>query len=108
MTSCDRCADCHDWAADERQAAVCPARVVDRAAAGIRRAHDRRHILRIAEDVTLWRPYVIALVQGICAHPKQAAWTTEEVEEAIAGRIRVRAYDAVLSEPRGRRTSGRK
>lgn len=100
MTSCDRCADLHEWAAgDDRQAAVCPARVVDRAAASIRPTHNRRHIRRIAEDVTLWRPYVIAMVQGICTHPAQATWTTDEIEEAIASRIRVKAYDSVLAEP---------
>ena len=91
------CRDLHDWAEDDRQRAVCPIRVCETAVSGMPRRHDYRHARRIAEDVDLWRPFVVALVIGICAHPKQATWTTTEIEEAIASRIRVKAIDQILA-----------
>lgn len=59
---------------------------------------DYRHARRIAEDVGLWRPYVVAMVIGVCSHPAQATWTAAEVEEAIARDVRIRAIDRVITE----------
>lgn len=92
------CRDLHTWAEDDRQRGVCPIRVCETAVSGMPRRRDYRHARRVAEDVDLWRPFVIALAIGICAHPAQAAWTTAEIEEAIASRIRVKAIDQILTD----------
>jgi hypothetical protein len=92
------CRDLHAWAEDDRQRAVCPIRVCETAVSGMPRRRDYRHARHIAEDADLWRPFVIALAIGICAHPAQAAWTTVEIEEAIASRIRVKAIDQILTD----------
>ena len=107
MTSCDRCHDLHDWAENSRQAAVCPVRVAELAAARCPRHRDFRHVRRIAEDATLWRPFVITMAIGICSHPAQDTWTTAEIEQAIAGDIYLRAIDQILGEtaPRRKRTT---
>jgi len=92
------CRDLHAWAEDDRQRGVCPIRVCETAVSGMPRRRDYRHARHIAEDADLWRPFVIALAIGICAHPAQAAWTTVEIEEAIASRIRVKAIDQILTD----------
>ena len=92
------CRDLHDWALDERQRLVCPIRVCEAAVSGMPRRRDYRHVRRIAEDVDLWRPYVVAMTIGICSHPAQAAWTAEEIEAEIARDVRIRAINRALAE----------
>ena len=92
------CRDLHDWALDERQRLVCPIRVCEAAVTGMPRRQDYRHARRIAEDVDLWRPYVVAMVIGICSHPAQTTWTATEIEEEIARDVRIRAIDRVIVE----------
>ena len=84
---------------------MCPIRVCEAAAAGMPRRRDYRHARCIAEDVNLWRPYVVAMVIGICSHPAQATWTAAEVEEEIARDVRIRAINRVITESDALRAS---
>ena len=47
-------------------------------------------------DRDLWHPLVVSLIVGACSHPAQAAWTTGELEDAIAARIKYHCIDIHL------------
>lgn len=47
-------------------------------------------------DRDLWHPLVVNLIIGACSHPAQAAWTTDELEDAIAARIKYHCIDIHL------------
>ena len=93
----------HPWAADDRQRAHCPARIVRKALTALPRHRDFRHVRRDLADLDLWHPLIVNLVVGACSHPAQAAWTVDDLENAIAARLRVVCIDAHLREPKLRR-----
>lgn len=97
--ACAACRDRHVWAGDDARArAVCPRRVCELAEAGLPRGRDFRHVRELACDVDLWRPWIVAVVVGVSAHPAQAAWTVDEITTEVARMLRVEALTRTIAE----------
>lgn len=85
----------HDWARSPREAAVCPTRVCEAAAA---KASDPD--LRLFRDFLLcplWHPLARAIIAWLCDHPTAAGWTAEEVETEAARQVYITAIDRYLA-----------
>lgn len=81
----------HAWARTEREAAVCPTRVCETAAAKFTRPE--MWMFRDFLLAPVWHPWVREVIAWLCDHSRTSEWTSEDIEAEAVRQLRIAAIN---------------
>lgn len=85
----------HEWARNAREAAVCPTRIAETAAA--QTTDPDLWMFRDFLLAPVWHPWLHETIRRACDHPKAADWSTEQIEAEVVAHMRYIAIERYLA-----------